>query len=60
MTIKALGNFAYDPENGEGVPADVRALDGMNVRLRGYMRVTHQANRRLTEFALVPSVRQPW
>ena len=54
LTIKELGNFDYVPASGQGIPADVLALNGMKVRLRGYMIPMDQAER-LSRFALVPS-----
>jgi hypothetical protein len=55
MTIKQLGNFTYDAERGGEVPGDVRALDGTQVRLRGFMWPLGQATV-LTDFVLVPSL----
>jgi len=53
MTIRRLGNFDY--LKLAVIPDDVRALDGMGVRLRGYIVPTRQAVR-ATEFALVPTL----
>lgn len=53
MTIKRLGNFSYAREHG--IPPDVRQLDGMQVRLRGYMVLLSQSDR-ITRFALVPTL----
>jgi hypothetical protein len=55
MTIKELGNFEFDPNRDTDVPADVRALDGGKVRLRGFMLPLSQAAH-VTDFALVPSL----
>jgi hypothetical protein len=55
MEIKELGNFAYDPDTDHDVPADVKTLDGIHVRLNGYMIPLTQADA-LTEFALVPNL----
>jgi hypothetical protein len=55
MTIKELGNFPFDPNKDSDVPADVKALDGAKVRLRGYMLPLTQANH-VTDFALLPSL----
>lgn len=55
MRIKELGNFKFDAEKDTKVPADVQAMDGMKVRLRGFMLPIQQAER-VTEFALVPSL----
>lgn len=54
MTILELGNFPYDPDTG-GVPADVEALEGMEIRLSGYMVPGYQTER-LQEFTLVPDI----
>ena len=53
MTIRRLGNFNYEQQGG--IPDDVRRLDGMGVRLRGYVVPTNQAIPE-TQFALVPSL----
>ena len=55
MTIKDLGNFQYDQEKGGNIPADVKALTGMKVRLNGYMIPMDQADK-ITKFALVPDL----
>lgn len=55
MEIKELGNFEYDQEHGGNIPADVKALDGMTIRLHGFMVPLDQADR-ITQFALVPSL----
>lgn len=54
LTIKELGNFNYDTEIGGNVPADVKALDGVKVRLNGYM-LPLDSTDRISTFALVPS-----
>lgn len=61
LAIKDLGNFDYPTESGSSsgvIPDDVRRLDGMTVRLRGYMVPANQAgaDERLTRFSLVPSL----
>lgn len=53
MTIRRLGNFDY--QKLAMIPDDVRALDGMVVRLRGYVIPTVQAVR-ASQFALVPTL----
>ena len=53
MTIRRLGNFDY--RKLATIPDDVRALDGMGIRLRGYIVPTRQAVRP-TEFVLVPTL----
>jgi len=55
MTIKQLGNFKYDPANGANIPADVTRLDGLTVRLTGYMIPMDQSSR-ITRFVLVPGL----
>ena len=55
MQIKELGNFEYDAEHGSPIPADVRALGGSTIRLRGYMIPMDQAEN-ISKFALVPSL----
>lgn len=54
-SIKDLGNFEYDPEKGGGIPADVQAVSGHTVRLKGFMIPMDQAES-VTNFALVPSL----
>ncbi len=55
LTIKQLGNFKYDPANGANIPADVTRLNGMTVRLTGYMIPMDQSSQ-LTRFMLVPGL----
>ncbi|HEY2588041.1 MAG TPA: DUF3299 domain-containing protein [Tepidisphaeraceae bacterium] len=55
MTIKELGNFQYDDEKGGNLPADVKALNGAEIRLHGFMIPMDQADK-ITQFALVPSL----
>jgi hypothetical protein len=55
ISIKELGNFDYDQEKGGNIPADVKALGGTKLRLRGYMIPMDQAEN-ITQFALVPSL----
>jgi hypothetical protein len=55
MTIKELGNFDYDADKGGNIPADVKALSGANLKLRGFMIPMDQADS-ITQFALVPSL----
>jgi hypothetical protein len=55
MTIKELGNFEFDPTADTDIPADVKALNGAKVRLRGFMIPLTQAEN-ITDFALVPSL----
>jgi hypothetical protein len=55
LQIKELGNFDYDADKGGNIPADVKALSGMKVRLHGFMIPVDQAEN-ITQFALVPSL----
>jgi hypothetical protein len=55
MSIKELGNFRYDDEKGGNIPADVKALNGSEIRLHGFMIPMDQADK-ITQFALVPSL----
>jgi hypothetical protein len=54
LTIEELGNFPYDDEAG-GVPADVEALDGSQIRMSGYMVPGFQTDS-IKQFTLVTSV----
>lgn len=54
-SIKDLGNFEYDADKGGGIPTDVKALSGHQVKLRGFMIPMDQAEN-ITSFALVPSL----
>lgn len=53
--IRDLGNFEYDAEHGGGIPADVKALNGARIRLKGFMIPMDQAER-ISTFALVPDL----
>jgi hypothetical protein len=53
--IRLLGNFDYDADKGGNIPADVLALSGSTIRVRGYMIPLDQAAE-ITNFALVPSL----
>jgi len=55
IAIRDLGNFNYETPAGEMIPTDVRQLDGIKIRLRGFIVPTNQSVR-LTQFALVPSL----
>ncbi len=55
MTIKELGNFDFDPTADTTIPADVKALNGTKIKLRGFMIPLTQAEN-ITNFALVPSL----
>jgi hypothetical protein len=52
LTIKQLGNFDY--ETDKKIPEDVHRLNGMSVRLSGFMIITNESEH-IHEFALVPS-----
>jgi hypothetical protein len=52
VTIQQLGNFEYDAEKGGNLPEDVKKLDGVKVKTRGYMIPLDQADN-ISEFALV-------
>jgi hypothetical protein len=54
LQIKELGNFPYDDEKG-GVPPDVAALDGTQIRLTGYMLPAFQTDQ-IKTFTLVADV----
>ncbi len=57
LEIKELGNFNYDPKVGGNIPADVLALSGLKVRLRGIMAPLVQSDpKKVTDFLLVPSL----
>lgn len=55
MNIKDLGNFDYDAEKGGNIPADVKALSGSKMKIKGFMVPMDQADS-ITQFALVPSL----
>jgi hypothetical protein len=55
MTIKDLGNFEYDADNGGNIPDDVVRLSGKKIRLTGFMIPMDQAAN-ITQFALVPDL----
>jgi hypothetical protein len=56
MSIKELGNFEFDAENGTTpIPPDVKDLSGTTIRLRGFMIPMDQAES-ISQFALVPSL----
>src|SRR5688572_20469992 len=55
MNVKELGNFEYDADKGGNIPADVKALSGMKIRVKGFMIPMDQANT-VTSFALVPDL----
>jgi hypothetical protein len=56
MSIKELGNFEFDAENGTTpIPPDVQNLSGSTIRLRGFMIPMDQAES-ISQFALVPSL----
>ncbi len=56
ISIKDLGNFDFDSSDPTAsIPADVKALDGVTVRLHGYM-IALDAAENISKFALVPSL----
>jgi hypothetical protein len=55
LTLMRLGNFEYDAAKGGNIPADVKALNGLTVKMKGYMLPLDQAER-ITKFALVPDL----
>jgi hypothetical protein len=55
VTLKRLGNFDYDAENGGNIPDDVLKLSGATVKIRGFMIPLDQADR-ITRFVLVPDL----
>lgn len=55
LLLQDLGNFDYDAVNGGNIPDDVRALDGLIVKLKGYMIPINEA-RTISSFALVPDL----
>ena len=55
LAIKELGNFEYNQEKGGNIPADILALTGSKLRVRGYMIPMDQAEN-ISQFALVPSL----
>jgi hypothetical protein len=55
LEIKQLGNFNYDAQKGGNIPDDVKRLDGVTLRTRGFMMPLDQADS-ITDFALVPSL----
>ena len=55
INVKELGNFEYDADKGGNIPADVKALGGMKIRVKGFMIPMDQASS-VTSFALVPDL----
>jgi hypothetical protein len=53
-TIKELGNFDYDQDNGRNIPDDVKRLSGAKIRLTGFMIPVDQAEH-ISQFALCPT-----
>ncbi len=52
VALQKLGNFQYDPDKGE-IPDDVKALNGIKVRIKGYMQLVSESDN-ITRFQLVP------
>lgn len=55
LTIKELGNFDYDQNDGGNIPSDVKSLSGSKIRIKGFMIPMDQAES-ITSFALVPDL----
>jgi hypothetical protein len=55
VELQKLGNFAYDAEKGEGIPDDVKALDGSTIKIDGFM-IPTEAAEKITQFVLVPDL----
>jgi hypothetical protein len=47
-----LGNFPYDPQLGGHIPADVLALDGLHVKMRGTVTPWDLNGEKVVRFAL--------
>jgi hypothetical protein len=58
MTPKELGNFTFDVDNVASIPADVMALDGISIRMRGFMIPLHK-DEKIEAFALVCDLFNP-
>jgi hypothetical protein len=60
--LKALGNFAFDPQfdTVADVPAATRALDGRRVVLEGFMYGPQSAGGGQTEFQFIYNWKGPW
>jgi hypothetical protein len=54
LRIPELGNFDFD-EDRPAIPADVKALSGTTVRLRGFM-IPFDSAENISRFALVPKL----
>lgn len=52
VELQKLGNFPYEQETRE-IPDDVRSLDGVKVRIKGYMQLVTESES-ITRFQLVP------
>lgn len=55
VALQKLGNFAYDAERGGTIPDDVKKLDGITVKLHGYM-IPYDRTDNIVKFALVPDL----
>jgi hypothetical protein len=55
MTIKQMANFNFNPDKDSVIPKDIFLLDGVRIKLRGFMIPINQAEQ-ITDFALVPSL----
>ncbi len=52
LTSVQLGNFAYDPMIGGNIPADVLALEGLHVRMKGTVTPWDLDGDKVVRFAL--------
>jgi len=52
ITSVQLGNFPYDPQIGGHIPADVLALDGLHVAMRGTVTPWDLDGEKVVRFAL--------
>jgi hypothetical protein len=53
IPLKDLGDFEYDASTGGNIPDDVKRLNGVKLRVRGFMLPMAQADN-VTQFAMVP------
>ncbi|HYE17697.1 MAG TPA: DUF3299 domain-containing protein [Tepidisphaeraceae bacterium] len=55
ITMQELGNFDYNSDKGGNIPDDVKKLNGVKVRVKGFMIPLDQADN-ISHFSLVPSL----
>ncbi|HSI32338.1 MAG TPA: DUF3299 domain-containing protein [Tepidisphaeraceae bacterium] len=53
--MQELGNFDYNADKGGNIPDDVKKLNGVKVRVKGFMIPLDQADN-ISHFSLVPSL----